>query len=82
MFLMAEILARPLAQVFVGYDQGLMDLTLRAFLRSLVFQVAAVLILPLLLGIDGIWLSIVAAELVAAVVALLFMVGLRKKYQY
>ena len=116
MFLMAEVLARSLAQVFVGYDQGLMDLTLRAFLifsfsflfsglaifgsafftalnnglvsaliaflRSLVFQVAAVLILPLLLGIDGIWLSIVAAELVAAVVALLFMVGLRKKYQY
>ncbi len=33
-------------------------------------------------GIDGIWFSIVAAELVAAFVTVLFLVGMRKKYRY
>lgn len=53
-----------------------------SFLRTLVLQVAAVLIFPLIWGIDGIWLSVVAAELMAAVISLCFVVGLRKKYQY
>lgn len=112
----AEALARPLAAVFVGYDAGLLALTLRgfvvysfsflfaglaiygssfftalgdgltsaliSFLRTLVFQVAAVLIFPLIWGIDGIWLSIVAAELMAAVVTALFLAGKRKQYHY
>ena len=46
------------------------------------FQVAAVLIFPLIWGIDGIWLSIVAAELVAALVTLLFLAGKRPRYRY
>ena len=53
-----------------------------SFLRTLVFQVAAVLLLPLLWGIDGVWLSIVAAELMAAVVTAVFLFALRKKYGY
>ena len=36
-----------------------------AFLRTLVFQVAAILILPAILGIDGIWLAVTAAELLS-----------------
>ena len=44
-----------------------------SFLRTLVFQLAAVLILPELLGIDGVWLAVTAAELAAlAVTAGLF----------
>lgn len=116
MFVLAEVLARPLASIFVSYDEALMELTLRAFLifsfsflfagvaifgssfftalndgltsalisflRTLVFQVAAVLIFPIFFEIDGIWISIVAAELVAAVVTVLFLIGKRKKYQY
>ena len=116
MFLLAEILARPLAGIFVGYDQALLELTLQgfaiysfsflfagiaiygssfftalnnglvsafiSFLRTLVFQVAAVLIFPLIWDIDGIWISIVAAELMAAAVTTLFLVRMRGKYGY
>ncbi|MDE7028779.1 MAG: polysaccharide biosynthesis C-terminal domain-containing protein, partial [Lachnospiraceae bacterium] len=45
-----------------------------SFLRTLVFQVAAVLLLPLLLGLDGIWLAIVAAELLALAVTVFFFI--------
>lgn len=116
MVISGELLARPLALLFVGYDQELLSLTLRgfvifslsflfagmaifgsafftalnnglvsaliAFLRTLVFQVATVLILPLLWGIDGVWASIVAAELLAAVVTVIFLASQRKKYYY
>lgn len=116
MLALAELLARPLSSIFVGYDQGLFDMTVGAFgiysfsflfagiaifgsafftalndgltsalisfLRTLVFQVAAVLIFPLIWGINGIWLSIVAAEVMAAVVTLAFLAGKRKKFHY
>lgn len=116
MFGLAELLAKPLAGIFVGYDKGLMEMTTRAFqiysfsflfsgiaiygssfftalndgltsalisfLRSLLFQVAAVMILPIILGIDGIWFSIVAAELVAAVMTVLFITAKKEKYHY
>jgi len=41
-----------------------------SFLRSRLFQAAAVIILPLIFGIDGIWFSVVAAELVAALMTI------------
>lgn len=116
MFGAAEFLGRPLAQLFVGYDAGLMELTVRgfliysfsflfsgiaifgsafftalndgltsaaiAFLRSLVFEIAAVLVFPLIWGVDGIWGSIVGAELRAAAVTLVFLAAKRKRYQY
>ena len=116
MFGAAELLGRPLAQLFVGYDPGLMELTARgfliysfsflfsgiaifgsafftalndgltsaaiAFLRSLVFEITAVLVFPLIWGVDGIWGSIVGAELVAAAVTLVFLAAKRKRYQY
>ena len=53
-----------------------------SFLRTLVFQVTAVFIMPLVLGLDGIWLSIVIAEFLALVVAIIYLVTLRKKYRY
>jgi len=54
-----------------------------SFLRTLVFQVTAVLILPLVMnGVDGIWLSIVVAELMAAVLTAIFLAANKKKYQY
>lgn len=112
----AEILATPLAKIFVSYDAELMALTvsgfrifavafifmgyaifcssfftalndgltsaLISFLRTVVFQVAAVLLLPLFMGIDGVWLSISVAELMAVVFSVLFLVLKRKKYHY
>lgn len=116
MLVAGQALANPLALMFVGYDQGLLELTLRgflifsfsflfagiaiygssfftalnnglvsaliSFLRTLVFQLAAVLVFPLFWEIDGIWFSIVAAEGMAAAVTVLFLLGNRKKYRY
>ncbi len=53
-----------------------------SFLRTLVFQVAAVFVLPLIFDLDGIWLSIVAAELLAVVVSFIFFTVLKKRYKY
>lgn len=53
-----------------------------AFLRTIVFEVAAILILPTFWGLEGIWLSVVAAEILAALLCALFILGKRKKYHY
>lgn len=53
-----------------------------SFLRTLVFQTAAILLLPLIWKLDGIWISIVAAELVSFVVSLIYIAAKRKKYGY
>ena len=53
-----------------------------SFFRTLLFQIAVVLVLPVFLGIDGIWLAIVVAELLALIVTVLFFVKKRKKYHY
>ncbi len=116
MFGIAELLAEPLAMIYVGYDRGLLDMTLRAFLiysfsflfsgfsifgssfftalndglvsatisflRAFVFQVIAVLVFPLIWELDGIWFSIVGAEVMAVLVTFLLIVGKRKKYHY
>lgn len=66
---------------FTALGNGLVS-ALISFLRTLVFQVAAVLLFPLVWGIDGIWFSIVAAELMSVAVTVLFLVTQRKKYHY
>ncbi len=66
---------------FTALNDGLTS-ALISFLRTLVFQVAAVIIFPLIWGIDGIWVSIVAAELMATLTTVLFLVIKRKKYGY
>lgn len=53
-----------------------------SFLRTMVFQVAAVMLLPLLWKIDGVWMSIVVAEFMAMTLSAAFLVGKRKKYNY
>ena len=53
-----------------------------SFLRTLVFQVASVMLLPLIWDIDGIWYSVVVAELMAVVISAVFMVRKRTKYHY
>ena len=53
-----------------------------SFLRTLVFEAAAVIFLPLLLGVDGIWWAIVAAEMMAVVLAVFFLAVKQKKYHY
>lgn len=112
----AYIFARPLSVLFIGYDEELLNLTVRAFsifsfsflfsgfaifgssfftalnnglvsaaisfMRTLVFQTAAVLIFPLFWKMDGIWMSIVAAEIMASAVTAMFLWKNKKKYNY
>ena len=113
---LSAALSTPLSGIFVGYDEGLYELTRRgfllysssflfagfgilgssfftalgngvvsaaiSFLRTLLFQVAAVLTLPIFFDIDGIWLSVTAAEILAAGVTFAFLVGMRRRYKY
>ena len=66
---------------FTALNDGITSAII-SFLRTLVFQIAAVLIFPLIWKLDGIWISIVAAEAMAVVVSAAFLVAKRKKYQY
>lgn len=66
---------------FTALNDGLVSAAI-SFMRTLVFEVAAVLIFPLIWGVDGIWASVVGAELMATAVTTLFLLGKRKKYQY
>lgn len=116
MFAFGQLLARPLSQVFVGYDKELLDITvsgfmifscsflfsgfpilgssfftalsdgltsaLISFLRTLVFQVAAILILPVFFKLTGVWVSVVAAEFLAMIATIIFLAAKKKKYGY
>ena len=66
---------------FTALNNGLVSAAI-SFLRTLVFQVAAVLLLPAVLGLDGIWFAIVAAEGVALLISASLIVIMRKKYGY
>lgn len=66
---------------FTALNDGLTS-ALISFLRTLVFQVAAVVLLPLAFGIDGIWYSIVVAEFMAMALSGLFLVIKRNRYHY
>ncbi len=66
---------------FTALNDGLTS-ALISFLRTFMFQVPAVLVFPLIWQLDGIWFSIVAAEIMAVTVAVLFLIGKRKKYGY
>ncbi len=66
---------------FTALNNGVIS-ALLSFLRTLVFQVTAVFLLPLFFGMDGIWGSIVIAELLAGVMALVFLLTQRKRYHY
>lgn len=112
----AELLAEPLARLFVGYDRELMALTLSgfrifslsflfmgfaifasgfftalndgltsaviSFLRTVVFQILAVILLPLAFGIEGVWLSVGFTEIAAVLLSVAFLMAKQKKYQY
>lgn len=116
MFFSAELLAKPVAQMFVGYDRELLDITRRGFLlfsfsflfsgfaifessfftalnngrisailsfmRTIVFEISLVLILPMFWKLDGIWLSVVIAEFLAASLGIFFVIRKKNTYHY
>ena len=66
---------------FTALNNGFVSAAI-SFMRTLVFQIAAVLIFPLLWKADGIWMSIVAAEMMAVIVTIVFLRLNQKKYRY
>ena len=116
MMFLSQGFARPLAAVFVGYDEELLVMTVHAFkvfafsfvlagfniftssfftalsnggisaaisfLRTLVFQLLSVLLLPLVLGLDGIWWAITVAEVFAFIISTVFLIARKEKYHY
>ena len=53
-----------------------------SFTRTLVFELGCVFVLPLVLGIDGIWLAVNVAEVLALALSVALVIGLRKRYGY
>ncbi len=66
---------------FTALNDGLTSAVI-SFLRTVVFQIAAVFILPLFFDTVGIWWSVVVAEVLAVVVAVIFILAKKKKYGY
>ncbi len=66
---------------FTALNDGVTSANI-SFVRTMVFECAAVLLLPLFWGIDGIWVSVVAAEFMAVVLGIVFLIRKRKRYCY
>lgn len=66
---------------FTALNNGAVSATI-SFLRTLVFQMISVLILPIFFDLDGIWWAITTAELSAIIISLIFLIANRKKYNY
>lgn len=66
---------------FTALNNGFVSAAI-SFLRTLVFQVIMIFLLPLIWGINGIWLAVTIAELLSLFVCIMFLVKNKKKYKY
>ena len=66
---------------FTALNNGAVSAAI-SFMRTLIFQTSSVLILPIFLGVDGIWWAITVAEILAFILSLIFLFAKRKKYNY
>ena len=66
---------------FTALNNGAVSAAI-SFMRTLIFQTSSVLILPIFLGVDGIWWAITVAEFFAFILSLMFLFAKRKKYNY
>ncbi len=66
---------------FTALNNGVVS-AFAAFTRSIIFEISAVFLLPLWLGIDGIWLSITVAEALSLIVSLSLLLAFRRRYGY
>lgn len=66
---------------FTALNNGLISAII-SFVRTLLFQATSVMLLPILFGINGIWLSATVAEVLALGVTTIFFITKRKEYQY
>lgn len=66
---------------FTALNDGLTS-ALISFGRTLMFQVASVLLLPLIFDVDGIWAAVILAEGLALILSAVCVIRNRKKYGY
>lgn len=66
---------------FTALNDGAVSAAI-SFVRSLVLPVICILALPMLWQLDGVWMSLVASEVLGVLVSLAFLLGKRKKYHY
>lgn len=66
---------------FTALNNGVIS-ALISFLRTLLFQIAMIFILPARIGLNGIWLAIVAAEILALFVTIICLMANRNRYHY
>ncbi|MBQ4523240.1 MAG: MATE family efflux transporter [Lachnospiraceae bacterium] len=69
------------SSLFTALGNGLIS-AIVSFLRTIVFQVFSILIMPEIMGMEGIWYSVIVAEILATIVAIGFIVKYKKKYGY
>lgn len=74
-------LIEMLSSIFTELNDGITSAII-SFLRTLVFESGAVMLLPFVLGINGIWSSVVVAEFMALILGAMFLIIKRKKYKY
>lgn len=66
---------------FTALNNGLVSAVI-SFLRTLVFQIAMIFILPAIWGVNGIWIAVSISEILALIVSTIFLIINREKYQY
>ena len=66
---------------FTALNNGVVSAAI-SFLRTVVFEVAAILVLPVFFGVDGIWCAITVAELASILITIGAFSALRRRYQY
>lgn len=66
---------------FTALNNGFVSAVI-SFLRMFLFQIIMILLLPVIIGINGIWIAVTAAESLALVVSVIFVIINRKKYGY
>lgn len=70
-----------ISSLFTALGNGIISAFV-SFLRTLVFQIAAVMVLPIFLGLKGVWLSALVADILAMITSFIFVICKRKKYGY
>ncbi len=66
---------------FTALNNGLISAII-SFMRTLVFQIFAIMVMPLLFGLNGIWTAVIVAEGLSLIVSIICIILNKKKYKY
>lgn len=66
---------------FTALNNGVVSAVL-AFVRTLIFQVACILLFPVIFGSNGIWMASPASEILTAILTAICLIAFRKRYRY